>query len=183
MKKIIMQMYVVITAIALIHGTCITAAQEQYQSTLLREEMASLGDYIALEVTTYLRDNTQSARVIASLENITTSDDAVKFAVSTIITAIKNNDTFMATQMLGALLKDLNAAYNTNFKTDDIIRNIANPTPVSPISSASETNISSKKPDQNIQIWISRIWENIQYYMNRAYEAGKNLIAGQKTTF
>jgi len=184
-------MYALITTIALIHGTCIIAAQERYQSTLLSKESATtIGQNVVTAVALCITLNPQATEIDSYFEHIIISDDAVKNALSEVIIALKNQNAFMTIQMLGILLKDLNATYNTEFDVEQTIANIItlqqqvssrqeepvlSPAPKTS-SEVSELNISSKKPNQQIQIWMSRMWENIQYYMNRAYEAGKNLI-------
>ena len=195
MKKIIITIYALIATITLIHGTCIIAAQERYQSTLLSKEQAKdIGTNAATIVALCILTNTPSSEIDSSFQDLIISDDAVKNTVSEIITALKNQNYFMTIQMLGILLKDLNATYNTEFDVDQTIANIIalqqqipsatkEEPQISPVSEAStqvsELNIPSKKPNQQIQIWMSRMWENIQYYMNRAYETGRSLMGRQ----
>ena len=184
MKNIIVYIHALTTAITLIHGTHIIAAQEQYQSTLLSKENAQIiGNYAISGVTKYLGQDPRLTGVIIYLESLIIPDPAVKTAVSEVISDIKNRETLMATQMLGVLLKDLNTAYGTDFKIDEVITKMLNPTPAgsaqSSFSSTQEPNIEPLAPNQNIQPWLTKIWENIKHFINQGYQQGKDIIARQ----
>jgi len=189
MKKIIVQMYAVITAIALIHGTCVVAAQEQYQpNLLLSKEMAqALGEYAISGVTKYLNKDPRLEGVIMYLEEFITPDEAVKIAVSYVIDAIKKDNAFLATQMLGALLNDLNNAYGTTFQTNKILTDITRvqqpptaPVIVPPAAPSEQTVPSPTDYRKTAQEWTTAMWKNIQYYIDRGYQMGQDVIAASK---
>jgi hypothetical protein len=178
MKKTISHMCAIVTAIACIQGIHIFAA-EKFNPFLNKQNVQNIGEYAISAVNIYVTQETQPTGVFIVLENANFPDEAVKTAVTFIVDSIKNNNSFVATQMLGVLLNDLNTVYGTEFEIEKIITNfnsiIANRNIVQPIP---ETNITDVASEKTTQSWLIRMWQNIQYYLNRGYQMSRNIIKG-----